>query len=65
MFLCRCLDFFSAKSQTVEGAELKASIGKCAAGRRPLLNLYSTCIQPAFISITGQVNEIPVHNRAR
>lgn len=43
VFLCRCLDFFRGKSQAVEAAELKASIGECAAGRGPLLNLRSTC----------------------
>lgn len=45
VFLCRCLDFFRDKNQAVEAAELKASMGECAAGRGHCL----TCIQPAFI----------------
>lgn len=44
VFLCRCLDFFRGKSQAAEAAELRASIGECAAGRGLFLNLYSTCI---------------------
>lgn len=44
VFFCRCLNFFRGQSQAVEAAELKASIGECAAGRGLLLNLYSTCI---------------------